>query len=199
MCSSVTWWRRCCSLRRSWEATIPTQQSCLVCFTSSSRMQSFRSGSLWRRRVSLVWSLLQITPVPRYSWSHLLFCYFNIKWAELCLNELHLLHQSSQWKVTALLSTRVAPYKWVTEEETFLHPSPLWQLRTPELVGQYANLTVKLLSLHPDAVWTVCLFAAVKTQTAVNYSQTWRTWSNTETDETLMLRRRNDGHAGWSF
>lgn len=52
ICSSVTWWRRCCNLRRSCGATSHTQQYCLVSFTSCLKTQSFRSGSLWKRRVS---------------------------------------------------------------------------------------------------------------------------------------------------
>lgn len=88
-----------------------------------------------------IWSLL-LQMRPRFSWSHLLCCYFNIKWAKLrfCLNELHLLHHSNQWKVTALLtpSIRVAHHinGSVTEEVTFLHHSPLWHR---ELFGQYAK------------------------------------------------------------
>lgn len=49
---SVTWLRKYCSLRRSCEVTSHTQLCYLDCFISCLRKQPFRSGSLWKRRVS---------------------------------------------------------------------------------------------------------------------------------------------------
>lgn len=49
---SATWSRRCCCLRKSYAATSHIQQCCLVFFISCLRTQSFRNGSLWKRRVS---------------------------------------------------------------------------------------------------------------------------------------------------